>query len=102
MLAKSVATVPCPGQIRLQMTAVLLAVAFGMVGELRGLGETVAPKVDFNFQIRPILADRCFKCHGPDEKARKGKLRLDLAENAYALRDPEKNTRAIVPSHPEQ
>ena len=28
-------------------------------------------KVDFNFHIRPILSDRCFKCHGPDEKARK-------------------------------
>lgn len=45
-------------------------------------------RVDFNFQVRPILADRCFKCHGPDEKARKAKLRLDLPENAYALRDP--------------
>jgi hypothetical protein len=59
-------------------------------------------KVDFNFQVRPILADRCFKCHGPDEKARKAKLRLDLAESAYAVRDPQKQRRAIVPSHPEQ
>src|SRR5262245_19091204 len=37
-------------------------------------------KVDFNFEIRPLLSDRCFKCHGPDEKARKAKLRLDTRE----------------------
>jgi hypothetical protein len=59
-------------------------------------------KVDFNFQVRPILADRCFKCHGPDEKTRKAKLRLDLPESAYAVRDPQKQRRAVVPSHPEQ
>lgn len=59
-------------------------------------------KVDFNFQVRPILADRCFKCHGPDEKARKAKLRLDLPESAYSIRDTNKQTRAIVPSHPER
>ncbi len=40
-------------------------------------------EIDFNFHIRPILSDRCFKCHGPDEKARKAKLRLDLEENAF-------------------
>jgi hypothetical protein len=59
-------------------------------------------KVDFNFQVRPILADRCFKCHGPDEKARKAKLRLDQKESAYAARGKEPGTRAIVPGHPER
>ncbi|MBI1842400.1 MAG: PSD1 domain-containing protein [Verrucomicrobia bacterium] len=37
--------------------------------------------VDFARQIRPILSDNCFACHGPDDKARKGKLRLDLRED---------------------
>ena len=39
-----------------------------------------ANKIDFSFQIQPLLAERCFKCHGPDEKARKAKLRLDAPE----------------------
>ncbi len=40
--------------------------------------------VDFNYHIKPILSDRCFQCHGPDANQRKGELRLDMAENAYA------------------
>ncbi|MDH3648466.1 MAG: DUF1553 domain-containing protein [Saprospiraceae bacterium] len=47
---------------------------------------TAAPdQIDYNFHVKPILADRCFKCHGPDEKQRKGDLRLDLEEFAFAL-----------------
>src|SRR5204862_688000 len=59
-------------------------------------------KLDFNFQVRPILADRCFKCHGPDEKARKAKLRLDLPETAFAFRDKDTGKAAIVPGRPEE
>ncbi len=45
------------------------------------------PPIDYNRQIRPILADNCFACHGADEKQRKKKLRLDTAAGAYALLD---------------
>src|SRR5258705_1535988 len=80
---------------------VLVAALIGTTG---GVGRAVeaSDNVDFNFQVRPILADRCFKCHGPDEKARKAKLRLDLPESAYTIRDPKTGTKAIVPAHPEQ
>src|SRR5258706_15870794 len=46
-----------------------------------------APQLDYNREIRPILSENCLACHGFDEKARKGKLRLDVAESAYAERN---------------
>jgi hypothetical protein len=47
-------------------------------------GATPLPeKIDFNYHVKPLLSDRCFACHGPDEKSRKGKLRLDTREGAF-------------------
>ncbi len=37
---------------------------------------------DFSSEVRPILANHCFKCHGPDEQARKARLRLDVRDRA--------------------
>src|SRR5688572_9948575 len=41
-------------------------------------------ELDFNLHVKPILSDKCFACHGPDEGKRKAELRLDLPEGAYA------------------
>ncbi|HEX3147743.1 MAG TPA: PSD1 and planctomycete cytochrome C domain-containing protein [Gemmataceae bacterium] len=47
-------------------------------------------KVEFNRDVRPILADHCFACHGPDDKARKAELRLDKRDAALAVIDLKK------------
>lgn len=46
--------------------------------------ENLPEKVDYNYHIKPILSDRCYQCHGPDEKTRKAGLRLDLEEVAFS------------------
>ncbi|MGE0143272.1 MAG: DUF1553 domain-containing protein [Planctomycetota bacterium] len=59
-----------------------------------------AQEVDFDREVRPILADRCFSCHGPDAAARKAELRLDRFEFASAVRAD--GSRAIAPGDLEQ
>jgi mono/diheme cytochrome c family protein len=53
--------------------------------------------VDFQRQVRPILADNCFQCHGPDSRTRQAKLRLDIRDSAFAARP---SGTPIVPGDP--
>ncbi len=57
-------------------------------------------EIDFNKQIRPILSDKCFHCHGPDEKHRKGKLRLDISYGNEGAFRTHKDSVSIKPKEP--
>jgi len=56
-------------------------------------------KVDFRRQVLPILAGRCFKCHGPDEETVEADLRFDLRE--HAIKELDSGETAIVPGKPQ-
>jgi hypothetical protein len=82
------------------MTRVATLLALLTLGSVPGGAQDQAKdKVDFNRDIRPILANNCLLCHGPDHKVRKGDLRLDTREGAVAVHD---GTAAVVPGKPEK
>lgn len=55
--------------------------------------------VDYNWHIKPVLSDRCYKCHGPDDQARKAKLRLDTQVGAYGVSRDDSTQQIIVPGN---
>ena len=59
-------------------------------------------KVSYNFHIRPILSDKCFKCHGPDINKREAGLRLDIPDSAFGPLKETKGAFALVPFKPEE
>lgn len=62
----------------------------------------IPDKIDFTFHVKPILSDRCFKCHGPDKNAIEGGLSLNKAEDAYMALGKNKDHYAIVPGDVEK
>ena len=66
--------------------------------DLKGIPD----KIDFTFDVKPILSDRCFICHGPDKNAIEAGLSLHKAEDAYAALGKLKDRFAIVPNKPEE
>lgn len=58
--------------------------------------------IDFTFDVKPIISDRCFKCHGPDKNAIEGDLSLNSPEDAYKALGKMKDHFAIVPNDVEK
>jgi hypothetical protein len=82
------------------LAGLMLAAAAAALHTNAAAGEPKSKQVDFNFEIRPILSDKCFKCHGPDPRNRKAGLRLDIKEGAFGT--TESGSRAVVPKNLEE
>ncbi|MEM7386348.1 MAG: DUF1549 domain-containing protein, partial [Verrucomicrobiota bacterium] len=79
------------------MTSKLMAK--GPVLFLWAMATAEAEPVDFDRDVQPIIATHCLACHGPDEQARKGDLRLDFQEDVFAERD---GYRVVDRAHPDR
>ena len=84
-------------RIRLPLLA-LLGLGWGCAGLPEDDDEPEGP-IAYNRHIRPLIADACFQCHGPDPSSRKAKLRFDREEGFFAARE---GGPTVVPGQPEK
>lgn len=80
-------------------TLLFSSCGYDMPEEVKLAYDQLPDEIDFNFDVKPILSDKCFACHGPDAKKREGKFRLDLEEEALQALGKAKNYHAIVPGN---
>jgi hypothetical protein len=81
---------------------IVAAIAFTACMNTDGEGISASGKISYNYHVRPILSDKCFKCHGPDQNKLEAGLRLDLPEFAFAPLKETKGAFALVPGKPEE
>lgn len=73
----------------------------GILSSCTEPSERLPKKVSYNFHIRPILSDKCFTCHGPDENKRESGLQLDTETGIYARLKDSNNRYVISTGKPE-
>src|SRR2546428_4147208 len=74
---------PAPARcISVLMRRLFLCVLASSVGAVTAAAAAEPGRTSFNRDIRPIMSDTCFRCHGPDKNARKAEMRLDIREEA--------------------
>ncbi len=83
-------------------TIIIAGLAFGVYFFSNQKRNNQNAEISYNRDIRPILSDKCFLCHGPDANTRKVGLRLDMQEGALAELTVNKGHFAIVPGSPEE
>ncbi len=93
------AAVRARGRPAAPLLGVLLAAALH-AGAGRGADRRAPAVIDFNRDIRPIFAQNCYPCHGPDPNKRKAGLRLDVRQSAFGRL--KSGDYALVPGRPER
>ncbi len=68
---------------------------------IKSMDDQVPDTISYDFNVRPILSDKCYKCHGPDASKRQAGLRLDLPEEAFRALKDNPNAHALVPGRPD-
>ncbi len=86
----------------LSLLVVIIFAWIGCINSGNNAAASMPDKVSYNFHIRPVLSDKCFKCHGPDVNKREAGLRLDIPDSAFAPLKETKGAFALVPFKPEQ
>lgn len=81
---------------------VVVWLVYGIVYIANDKKSSRSKAVSYNRDIRPILSDKCFACHGPDVNKVKAGLRLDIPSRAFAELEKNKGHYAIVPGFPEK
>ncbi len=92
-------TIPVTPFLFLPVLVCFCLSVFGLSAVSADQSQPTPARVDYNLDVRPILADNCFACHGPDAKARAANLRFDTKAGAFS--EPS-GYPVIVPGKPEE
>jgi hypothetical protein len=92
--------------MKLKITIVVVIIALVVLAQFIPYGtdqqanNAIPDQISYNYDVRPILSDKCFACHGPDKNKQEAGLRLDIEMNAKAPLRETKGAFAIVPGDP--